>query len=135
MQLFNSPTVLALKKDLGVETLRQRVIADNVANLNTPGFKKSFVSFEEQLQTAMDKNSLPLRTTHSMHIGGIKHLAVVQPEVVQVTNTSLRPDGNNVNMEEEMVNLAAALVKYNTSVQALSGYYSTISQVISGSGR
>jgi flagellar basal-body rod protein FlgB len=135
MNLFNNPTVLALKTDLDVGTLRQRVIADNMANLNTPGFKKSFVSFEDQLLTAMDKNSLSLRTTHGMHIGGINHPAAVQPTVVQVTNTSSRPDGNNVNADEEMVNLAAAQVKYNTSVQALSGYYSTISQVISSSRR
>ncbi|MBO8137516.1 MAG: flagellar basal body rod protein FlgB [Desulfotomaculum sp.] len=126
---------MALKKDLDTGTLRQRVIANNLANLNTPGYKKSFVSFEEKLKPLLDENRLPLKITHPQHLGGVKHLAEVQPEVVKVTNTSLRPDGNNVDADEEMVNLAAAQVKYNTSAQALSEYYSLVSHVITASRR
>ncbi|MTI80197.1 MAG: flagellar basal body rod protein FlgB [Firmicutes bacterium] len=133
--IFNDPTVMALKKDLDTGTLRQKVIANNLANLNTPGFKKSFVSFEEQLQASMGKDKLPMRTTRSGHIGGVKNPAEVEPKVEQQTNTSLRPDGNNVDADEEMVNLAATQVKYNTSAQALSGYYSLVSQIISSSRR
>lgn len=135
MFLFDSSTVLALKKDLDVGGLRQRVIANNLANFSTPGFKKSFVSFEEQLQRELDKRGMPLKTTHSRHIGGASHPALVKPQVVQVTNTSLRPDGNNVNVDEEMVNNAATLVKYNTSSTALEGHYGLINQIISGSRR
>lgn len=135
MFLFDSSTVLALKKDLDVGGLRQRVIANNLANVNTPGFKKSFVSFEEQLQTELNKKGLTLKTTHARHLGAVKHPAEVEPKVVRVTNTSLTPDGNNVNIDEEMVNTAAVLVKYNTSATALEGHYALINQIISGSRR
>ncbi len=132
---INNPTVLALKRDLDVASLRQRVIANNLANINTPGFKKSAVSFEEQLQAALKGNRLPLRTTHPMHIGGKKHPAEVYPQVVQINNTAMRADGNNVDAEEEMVNLAANQIKYNTSAQSLSEHYSLISYIITSSGR
>nr|WP_204616035.1 flagellar basal body rod protein FlgB [Desulforadius tongensis] len=126
---------MALKRDLDVGTLRQRVIADNLANINTPGFKKSVVSFEEQLQRALNSGDIPLRATHPRHIGMGKHPMEVQPKVERVTNTSLRPDGNNVSIDEEMVNSAAVELKYNTSVQALNEYYSLISYVITASRR
>ncbi len=132
---INNPTLLALKRDLDTAALRQRVIADNLANLNTPGFKKSVVSFEEQLQAALNDNSMPLRTTHPKHIGGVKHPAEVLPQVVQVTDSGMRADGNNVDADEEMVNLAANQIKYNTSAQSLSEHYSLISYIITSSGR
>lgn len=135
MFVINNPLITALKKDLDVGMLRQRVIANNLANINTPGFKKSYVSFEEQLQSALGKNRLPLRTTRPQHLGGLNHPADVNPKVVQVNNTSLNPDGNNVNADEEMVNLAANQVKYNASAQMIDGTYSSIRHVISSSRR
>ncbi|HHU31829.1 MAG TPA: flagellar basal body rod protein FlgB, partial [Clostridia bacterium] len=42
-----------LQKALNVASLRQDVLAHNIANVNTPGFKRSFVSFEESLQQAL----------------------------------------------------------------------------------
>lgn len=135
MFMLDNPVVAALKKDLDVGMLRQKVIANNIANWNTPGFKKSFVTFEEQLQAAVDKKHLPLKTAHHRHIGGVQYPAQIQPEVVQVKNTSLRPDGNNVNIDEENVNLAATQVKYDTTATALEGYYAMVNQIISSSRR
>ncbi|WP_238442480.1 flagellar basal body rod protein FlgB [Desulfofalx alkaliphila] len=135
MFFVNNPTVMALKKDLDVGMLRQRVIADNVANVNTPGFKKSHVSFEEQFKTALGRRRLALRTSHPLHLGGVKHPAQAEAKTVQVTNTASQPDGNNVNIDEEMVNLAANQMKYQTSTQALDGYYSLVSHIISSSRR
>lgn len=128
--LVNNIELMALKNDLDASSLRQRVIANNLANLNTPGFKKSIVSFEEHFKSVVGK--IPLKITSERHIGGIKHPSKVKPKIVQVTDTSLTPCGNNVNIDEEMVNLTANQLRYNATAQFISGYFKSRQHIISG---
>lgn len=128
--LINNVGLMALKNHLDASSLRQRVIANNLANLNTPGFKKSIVSFEDQFKSAFNK--IPLRTSDERHIGGARCPSEVRPKVVRVTNTSLTPCGNNVNIDEEMVNLVATQLKYNATARFISGYFTTRQHIISG---
>mgnify|MGYP000530431163 CR=1 FL=1 len=55
MGIFVDQTVNFLQKALDAASLRQNVLANNIANVNTPGFKRSYVSFEESLQQALKK--------------------------------------------------------------------------------
>jgi len=90
-----------LEAGLDAAALRQKVIAHNIANISTPGFKGSRVSFEVELRSWLDgagKSSLP------------------KPVVIQSGAQAMRPDGNTVDMDSEQVILAANLIKF----QALS---------------
>jgi flagellar basal-body rod protein FlgB len=131
MSLFDDPVKNGLTKTLDATALRQRVIADNIANADTPGFKKSVVRFEEALRRALKGGSLPLRTTDPRHIGADPFTSVA-PRVEQVNTTALRTDGNNVDVEEEMVNLVTNNFTYQAAVRFITGKLSALRYVISG---
>jgi flagellar basal-body rod protein FlgB len=86
-------TSIGLEKALQATELRQQVLANNVANLSTPGFKRSDVSFASQLQDALDGNDP-------------SQAELVQPTVQTDTASSMRADGNNVNLETEMSDIS-----------------------------
>ncbi len=130
MNIFDSPIFNMLQKGLDASALRQRVIANNVANINTPGFKKSYVSFEDQLKAAVESSGGPLKGTHPLHIETSNTVAT--PKVKQVKNTTMRFDGNNVDVDEEMVNLAAATIQYDVATQGLIDRFNVLGIVISG---
>ncbi|CCO09159.1 flagellar basal body rod protein FlgB [Desulforamulus hydrothermalis] len=130
MHIFDSPVINVLKQGLDAGSLRQRVIAHNLANLNTPGFKKSYVSFEDRLKAALSKEGVPLKGTHPLHMGTAG--PAVKPEVKQVKDSTMRYDGNNVDIDEEMVNLAAATIQYDLLGQGLIDRYNILSLVIGG---
>lgn len=132
MDLLTSPAIQALEKGMGVAMLRQEVIAGNVANINTPGFKRASVSFEEEYRRALQaRASLPLATTHPQHIKNVPDITSVEPRVIYHTDTAMRPDGNNVNLDEEMVGLAMNAFNYQFLSQQLGKRITMLRHVIS----
>ncbi|MEW6447601.1 MAG: flagellar basal body rod protein FlgB [Bacillota bacterium] len=131
MSIFNDPVKVALAKTLDAAALRQRVIADNIANVDTPGFKKSVVRFEEFLHSALKTGALTLKISHPRHIT-VNDPSSVKPRVERVETPSLRTDGNNVDVEEEMVNLVTNTVGYRAAVHFLGGKFAKLRYVISG---
>lgn len=132
VNLFDSPVMTALQKQLDSSALAQRVIANNVANVNTPGFKKSHVSFAEQLKRALDKKLPALVTSSPRHFGGSMDIKQVSPRVVQESDTTMRYGQNNVDIDQEMVNLAANTIQYEFSANAISGKLGLLGYVIRG---
>lgn len=133
MDLLTSPAIQALEKGMGVAILRQEVVAGNIANINTPGFKRASVGFEAEYSRALGEGaSLPLATTHSRHLqGNMSGPAEVEPRIIYDTNTTTRPDGNNVNLEEEMVGLAMNTFNYQFLSQQLGKRITMLRHVIS----
>ena len=112
-------TYMLLKKALDVCLLRHKVISNNIANVDTPGFKASKVIFEEKLRAALNSNS-----NFSSEIRQIK------PEVVQDNSPTQREDFNNVDIEKEMVKLSQNTLYYNIYVQLLSEKLEMIREAI-----
>lgn len=110
-------TTEALRRSLQAAALRQQVLANNIANANTPGFKRSRVEFETKLAEAL-RNGQPLEQ--------------VQPEIIQETNTIGRPDGNNVDIELEMSELAENQIYYSALTRSLNDHFARLKQVIDG---
>src|SRR5436309_11224908 len=81
-----------LSRLLSASSLRHDVIAQNVANINTPGFQTLEVTFEDALQEALAT-------------GSEASLAAVSPQVVLGTGGVERADGNNVDVDLEMTRL------------------------------
>lgn len=132
MELFSSRVFVGLKKGLDAESLRQRVIANNIANVNTPNFKKSSLNFESILKKALGRDSINLNTTDPRHYGAAPRLAELRPEVRINRTTSMREDENNVDMDEEMTNLAANSIEYQATARELSERISLLRYVITG---
>ncbi len=130
--MFGSDVMTALSKQLDAAALNQRVIANNVANVNTPGFKKSSVSFTEQLRKALSRREFTLITNNPRHIGRAATINEISPEVIREKNTTMVYNQNNVDIDQEMVNLAANTILYDFSSDALNGKLSMLSYVIKG---
>jgi len=135
VNFFSNPLIQAMKKTLDADALRQRVIANNIANVNTPGFKRSEVSFTDQLKSALERKEVKLLTTSPRHFGGTVDFNNIQARVVTDNNTSMRLSGNNVDMDQEMVNSAANEIHYQAVTDMLTRKYSGLINVItSGKG-
>lgn len=115
----NLPVV---QKGLQGLTARQRVIAENVANADTPRYKRMELAYEERLRTAVHadeaaQGDLPMATTNTRHFELGPHgtsIDALRPEVHQVRDETYRNDGNNVDIEIEMAKLADTNVRFNT---------------------
>jgi flagellar basal-body rod protein FlgB len=123
-RLFQSTT--ALEKGLDASWLRGQVIANNIANVQTVGFKTSSVEFESLFKDALDDAGY----TAGMNLNNISALADVQPVVTQNADTSMLLDGNNVDIEAENAALAKNTIYYNTLLQKLTSELEKLSVAI-----
>lgn len=125
--LFNTNMNQLALKSLDAVVLRQKTIAHNMANINTPGFKRSEVIFEKKLEQILNTRGPNGLTTAD--------LRMLEPEVVKVGDTTQRQDGNNVNMEVEISQMTINLLLYQSLVQRLSDQVSNLSYVINDGRR
>jgi len=123
-----------LRLALNAVALRQQVTAHNIANVNTPRFRRQAVRFEEQLQRARRRAAVSGATTHPRHLP-VGTQSIVAPRVVRETSTVMRNDGNNVDIEREMAVLAAAEIQYAALAQVVSARYRMLRSAISQGGR
>ena len=122
-----------MQKGLSASWLRNAVIRNNLANIETPNFKASYVEFESLFKRALeDSNRIEGTRTHPRHIeiGGIS-LDNVTPVVRQSRDLSLRMDGNNVDIESENVRLAQNSIFYNTLMEKLNSEIRRLRMAIS----
>lgn len=117
--LFSDDALRAGKIALDGLALRQEIIGQNLANVDTPGYHAQSVSFESALRKAIENNQkTTLKTTHSMHI---RHS---EPSIsFQVRPRSggvLRADGNNVDIDVEMSQMVETGIRYQALTQAVS---------------
>ena len=116
-----------IKKTLDVSSLRQSTISSNIANLNTPDYKVNKVEFEKYLSEA--KNGIALQKTNSMHFG-VDNIRDIKPVIEKRTTTSVNDNGNNVDVDMEMTELAANEIYYSTLIQQLNSRLSNFNYVI-----
>lgn len=133
-KLVFSDTARMMEKALDAAALRNTVIANNLANVDTPGYKRSEVRFEEELAKALsDSGGITGKRTRAEHIPiGKRPAAEVSPRVELQKDTSMRNDGNNVDIDREMAALAKNTILYNALAQEISGEFQKLKSVISG---
>ena len=120
--LFTDKTGSALSRALDGYAVRQKAIANNIANVETPGFHRSEVVFETDLRTALEASGRSVQ----------KQLADVSPTVQADTESPERPDGNNVNIDKEMADLAKNGLSYRAATTLLELKGSILKYVING---
>lgn len=125
---IGSNTYDLLKEGLKASTIRDRVIANNVANINTKGYKKFRVVFEENLKNNVN-NSL-MKTSDERHISNISKEG--STKILRDNSGSMRNDGNNVDIDSEMINLAANTLKFNALVNEINSTFRMREKVIRG---
>ncbi|MBK5240398.1 flagellar basal body rod protein FlgB [Clostridium sp.] len=117
-----------LTKSMDASALRGKVIANNIANINTKGYKKFYVTFEETLEDSMGGDRM--KTDNSKHMQTTSNSGEIT--VKRDESTSMRQDGNNVDIDLEMTNQAANTLMYNALVKQVNSNISLKSYIISG---
>jgi flagellar basal-body rod protein FlgB len=111
--MFITRTNAILAKVLDGTAERHKVIADNIANAETPGYTRKLVSFENTLVNIIQKHEPDKQSVISV-IQNVEHNP--QDDV----NSIRRENGNNVNIEHEMVELAKNTLQYEMAAQFMS---------------
>jgi flagellar basal-body rod protein FlgB len=113
----------ALGSAMRAAALRGEVITGNIANNDTPGYKKKTVRFEEFLSGALESDRSALR----------KALVGAEPSVGEYSAPfSYRLDGNSVDIEMEMTALYSNSMKYDTLASAVISNYKALNLAITG---
>jgi flagellar basal-body rod protein FlgB len=108
-----------LSKLVDTAALRHRVLAHNVANVNTPGYQRLNVNFEESLAKQLRRNGkVDLDTTH--------------PEITLDEMSPRREDGNNVDIDREMGAISKNNLLHNTYLQIINFKVGQMRQAIGG---
>ena len=136
-QLVNTSTIDIGSRALAAASLRHEVLSHNIANVNTPNFRRSHVRFEDLLkkELGLDDNLLmKVVRTHDRHLPipfGGKARTVIE----QDATTNMRVDGNNVDIDIEMAEVAKNQLYYSALANAVGGHISKLKSVItSGQG-
>jgi len=116
MNILNKPVFSQMERTLDAATLRQRVSADNIANVDTPYFKRSDVKFEELLESELNGRALEGYRTDPRHFV-IGRPPKPEPQIVRDSSSAINNNLNNVDMDYEMALLAKNQLRYNVLVQ------------------
>jgi len=126
-----------LQGALQAADLRQQVYANNIANVDTPGYKRQDVVFEDLLQSQMQQAPPAQMGVQQMAIPqpGNSNLAAVsqiQPEVITDSSSAIQNNGNNVDINNEMTLLAENQIRYNALINDLKLRFSRTQAAIGG---
>ena len=99
-----------------LNTRQIQLTASNMANIDTPGYRAVGMDFEAEMRQAM----------RSINDGDVLH----DPKVKPLDGLIVRPDGNNVSMDRESLNLAESQLRFKTGVALLKGQFSGIMSAI-----
>jgi flagellar basal-body rod protein FlgB len=132
--LLGDPVSRALSFALNGLSKRQQVVSNNVANVDTPGFSTSRVPFEDQLKTALSRDSQAgaLFVTNVNHIQRGSVTLDQPPSVVSEHAGTGRIDGNSVDIEREMFQLADTTLRYQATARVVSERIGWLRAIING---
>ncbi len=114
--MFNDVSTSSLKVSVAGLAARQAAVADNIANIETPGYQARKVKFEEALTSAVQNGRAPQSIRPTVH-------------------DSLEPtrlNGSNVNLDEETLAHIDTMMRYQLTIRALDGKYGLIREAIKG---
>jgi len=128
--ILSNPMLNLILKGLDAVSLRQRTIAHNMANADTPRFKRSVVSFEEKLAAFLQKtNGEQTSRTSGKHFR-ISGTQSIEPEIKKISTGAQRQDGNNVNMDVELSQMMMNTIIYSALIQQTTDRLDSLRYVI-----
>jgi flagellar basal-body rod protein FlgB len=134
--LFHKTSLPAVGKAMDASMLRSKAIAQNIANVDVPGYQRVEVQFEDQLRSALDKTKLKGTKTNKQHMDiGRKDLSKVKSESYKPVDPTNPSGVNNVDIDMENAKLAENQILFNYEVKLANSRFVAIQQSIKGSSR
>lgn len=116
-----------LDKAADASALRNKIIGNNIANVDTPGYKRQDVSFESDLQQALRNSRYE---SLDEKVGTVRLDRIKGRVYTDYANYSYRTDGNNVDIDNENVELASNQLKYNGIMQSMDRQFANLRAVM-----
>ena len=118
--IYRHMAIPVVEKSLDAGALRDKAIANNLANVNTPGYQRIDVRFEEELKEALNKKTLKGTRTDSRHLPvGRKEINEVCPVAYRQKNPAKPGEINNVDVDIEMSKLAENQILFNYAAKLM----------------
>jgi len=132
-----SKTISLLERSLDLRSLNHRVLASNIANMDTPNYKAfELIVADEMKRYAEPAAPIAFVRTHANHLPGKTQSSnEVQLKTAKAPDFSLRGDGNTVDIERTMGKLAENTLLYNTATQLIAKKFNGLKNVIKGGSR
>jgi flagellar basal-body rod protein FlgB len=131
MNLLQNKIIDRLVNALDVSAFRSKLLSQNVANVNTPYYKRLDVDFQGLLEQKIANGELEIKRTHPKHFGPAVPEAG-PPKVTRETKTIERFDQNNIDVEFEMAQVEENSLFFQANSQRLKGKFSGLRKVIKG---
>lgn len=111
--MLNAPMTEALSRYLDLQTARIKLTATNMANVETPGYRTQGIDTEGEFVRALQA-----------------HGAAVSPSVQETQGLISRPDGNNVSMDRESMQMAETQLQFRAGIELLRHQFTMLSDAI-----
>lgn len=135
LNIIHNPMNNLLQSALSAASTRQKTISNNIANVDTPNYKAKKTIFTHELKSAMENEKIRANRTDARHIP-FKHERFQEEPAKVVTrfDTQMNHNGNNVDIDLEMAELAKNQIYYNALVDRLNGRFNSIRTVLGRGG-
>ncbi len=124
-ELIRDVTMDAMENYLTRLSKRQQVVASNIANIDTPGYRTKDISFYATLEELISDPASNLRNSRPEHMQTWS-LAHTEPQVFEVPGLPMRPDQNNVDIDREMLKLGETSFGFSMIAELLRSKFHTI---------
>lgn len=128
MNIFSS-TIQQLENGIQYASTKQKVISNNIANAETPGYKAKSVKFKDALQQEISK--FEAYRTHEKHLS-FSGVGSQSFEVYTRNQASYMANGNSVDIDQEMAEMAQNQIYYDALIERLNGKFNSLKSVIKG---
>jgi len=128
---FEDSGMRQMERFMDLSVQRQRLIASNLSNVDTPGYKTVDIDFEQELSSAIEGQGTSTRVTNARHIHqGQTSSGSIAGDPREVEGLTLRNDLNNVNIDREMSELSTNAMKFSAVAQMIAGKFRTLKSAI-----
>lgn len=127
-------TMASLERSMNIRSLNQKLIVSNIANMDTPNFKAFKMLADAKVNDAAGEGpQLQMTRTQIGHLGiATSATDLGRVERVEDNALSLRGDGNTVELDTEMANLAENSLMYNTATRIIANKFKALKDAIKG---
>ena len=130
--ILSKTVIPQLSKGLDVYSLRQKITSENIANIQTAGYRRKEVKFEDKLRGALDMKITGVRTNaNHLPVGG-QHIQQAQPVIEEDPANTLASGVNNVDIDKEMVEQVKNEIRYLYGSRLLSKNFAALRASIKG---
>ena len=118
-----------LKTAADASWLREEVLTNNIANVDTPNYKRQDVEFTTYLKSALEQAGTPASTL-TQKVNEANLSGITTRTYTENTTLSYRMDGNNVDLSTENAELAAEQINYNALIDSMNNEFTRMNAVL-----